>query len=214
MKKIIYLILLTLWILACTEREDEEFIDIIETSGTFIDSRDNHEYKWVKIGNQIWMAENLAYLPAVNHVKPDTSIMSHYYIYGHDSTDVNAAKATYNYDTYGVLYDCSAALISCPAGWHLPSDAEWKQLEIDLGMTQAQVNESVYPYYRGTDIPNVDFVVNYDLPEVPENYVHRVGRTGRGTKKGQAVSFCSSEEKETLEEIESFPNKEIIPIVL
>ena len=63
---------------------------------------------------------------------------------------------------------------------------------------------------RGIDIPNVDFVVNYDLPEVSENYVHRVGRTGRGTKKGQAVSFCSSEEKEILEEIESFLDKEIM----
>lgn len=62
---------------------------------------------------------------------------------------------------------------------------------------------------RGIDIPNVDFVVNYDLPEVPENYVHRVGRTGRGTKKGQAVSFCSSEEKDILGEIESFLEKEI-----
>ncbi len=62
---------------------------------------------------------------------------------------------------------------------------------------------------RGIDIPNVDFVVNYDLPEVALNYVHRVGRTGRGTKKGQAVSFCSSEEKEMLEEIESYLEKEI-----
>lgn len=62
---------------------------------------------------------------------------------------------------------------------------------------------------RGIDIPNVDFVVNYDLPEVPENYVHRVGRTGRGTKKGQAVSFCSTEEKEILADIESFLEKEI-----
>ncbi len=63
---------------------------------------------------------------------------------------------------------------------------------------------------RGIDIPNVDFVVNYDLPEVPENYVHRVGRTGRGTKKGQAFSFCSSEEKEILAEIETFLDKDIV----
>lgn len=62
---------------------------------------------------------------------------------------------------------------------------------------------------RGIDIPNVDFVVNYDLPEAPENYVHRVGRTGRGTKKGQAVTFCSSEEKDILAEIESFLDSEI-----
>ena len=49
---------------------------------------------------------------------------------------------------------------------------------------------------RGIDIPNVDFVVNYDMPDVDENYVHRVGRTGRGRNKGYAVSYCSQEEAE------------------
>jgi ATP-dependent RNA helicase RhlE len=62
---------------------------------------------------------------------------------------------------------------------------------------------------RGIDIPDVDFVVNYDLPDVPENYVHRVGRTGRGIKKGQAVSFCSTEEKPVLEAIETYMGKKI-----
>ena len=63
---------------------------------------------------------------------------------------------------------------------------------------------------RGIDIPNVDFVVNYDLPEVAENYVHRVGRTGRGNQKGKAISFCSTEEREILDEIESFLGKDIL----
>jgi len=62
---------------------------------------------------------------------------------------------------------------------------------------------------RGIDIPDVEFVINYDLPEESENYVHRVGRTGRGTKKGIAISFCSPQEKEILTEIEGFLNKEI-----
>lgn len=62
---------------------------------------------------------------------------------------------------------------------------------------------------RGIDIPNVDYVVNYDLPDVPENYVHRVGRTGRGVQKGQAVSFCSDEEKPVLDEIQKYLGKEI-----
>jgi len=62
---------------------------------------------------------------------------------------------------------------------------------------------------RGIDISDVDQVVNYDLPDVAENYVHRVGRTGRGDKKGQAVSFCSPEEKPILDEIESFLGKPI-----
>ena len=62
---------------------------------------------------------------------------------------------------------------------------------------------------RGIDIANVDYVVNYDLPEQAENYVHRVGRTGRGTQKGLAVSFCSPEEKVILEEIETYLGKPI-----
>ncbi|MCB9342526.1 MAG: DEAD/DEAH box helicase [Saprospiraceae bacterium] len=62
---------------------------------------------------------------------------------------------------------------------------------------------------RGIDIPDVDFVVNYDLPDVAENYVHRVGRTGRGKKKGMAFSFCSPEEKPLHEEIEKFIQKPI-----
>lgn len=62
---------------------------------------------------------------------------------------------------------------------------------------------------RGIDIPNVEFVINYDLPESLENYVHRVGRTGRGTEKGQAISFCSEEEKDQLQIIEEKLGKEI-----
>ncbi len=62
---------------------------------------------------------------------------------------------------------------------------------------------------RGIDIPDVDQVVNYDLPEAAENYVHRVGRTGRGERKGVAVSFCSPEEKPVLDEIERFLGKPV-----
>lgn len=62
---------------------------------------------------------------------------------------------------------------------------------------------------RGIDIPSVEYVINYDLPESSENYVHRVGRTGRGSQKGQAVSFCSAEEKEMLDEIETNLGKPI-----
>ncbi len=62
---------------------------------------------------------------------------------------------------------------------------------------------------RGIDIPNVEYVINYDLPESSENYVHRVGRTGRGFQKGQAISFCSDEEKEVLATIEENLGKPI-----
>lgn len=67
---------------------------------------------------------------------------------------------------------------------------------------------------RGIDIPDVDYVVNYDLPDVAENYVHRVGRTGRGVKKGLAVSFCSEEEKAVLDEIETFLGQKISVLLI
>jgi ATP-dependent RNA helicase RhlE len=62
---------------------------------------------------------------------------------------------------------------------------------------------------RGIDIPNVDYVINYDLPDLAENYVHRVGRTGRGREKGQALSLCSTEEKPMLAEIEKYIHKPV-----
>ena len=62
---------------------------------------------------------------------------------------------------------------------------------------------------RGIDIPNVDFVVNYDMPDEPENYVHRCGRTGRGEKFGQAISFCSEGEREFLKAIEEYTGEPI-----
>lgn len=67
---------------------------------------------------------------------------------------------------------------------------------------------------RGIDIPDVEYVVNYDLPDEPENYVHRVGRTGRGVKKGQAVSFCSEEEKPVLEAIQAYLGKPITTMTI
>jgi len=67
---------------------------------------------------------------------------------------------------------------------------------------------------RGIDIPDISIVINYDLPVESENYVHRVGRTGRAKRKGHAYSFCAPEEREVLEEIQSYLDKEIEVIPL
>ena len=55
---------------------------------------------------------------------------------------------------------------------------------------------------RGLDIPLLPHVVNYELPNVPEDYVHRIGRTGRAGASGEAISLVCSEETEYLKEIE------------
>ncbi len=55
---------------------------------------------------------------------------------------------------------------------------------------------------RGIDIPNVGHVINYALPEVAEQYVHRIGRTARAGAEGKAIAFCSHEERNLLRDIE------------
>lgn len=59
---------------------------------------------------------------------------------------------------------------------------------------------------RGLDVSEVTHVINFDLPEVPENYIHRIGRTGRADKKGIAISFITPAEKENQQNIEALMN--------
>jgi uncharacterized protein (TIGR02145 family) len=97
-------------------------------SGTFTDTRDNQDYKWVKIGNQIWMAENLNYKTA-------------YGSWCYDDKESNC-------NIYGRLYNWETAKQVCPDGWHLPTDEEWKELERYLGMSE---KENEKKGIRGTD---------------------------------------------------------------
>ena len=108
----------------------------------FMDSRDNRYYKTAKIGDQIWMAENLAYLPAVSLSSVGSPNEKHYYVYGYEYNSVVNAKNSINFGTFGVLYNWTAAMNEtessdsipsgvcgvCPQGWHLPSKAEWTVL--------------------------------------------------------------------------------------
>lgn len=62
---------------------------------------------------------------------------------------------------------------------------------------------------RGIDVAEVTHVINFDLPDVPENYMHRIGRTGRADKKGIAISFITEKEKTAQEKIETLMNFKI-----
>lgn len=104
------------------------FITVTPDTDTFTDTRDNKTYKTVKIGNQTWMAENLSY---------DIGI------------DCWAYNNNENYvDTYGRLYHWEAAKAACPTGWHLPTDDEWKKLEMAIGMSLSEADKTLW---RGTN---------------------------------------------------------------
>lgn len=65
---------------------------------------------------------------------------------------------------------------------------------------------------RGIDVDGLTHVINYDLPDVPETYVHRIGRTGRAGHSGIAISFCDADEKSALKDIEKTIGKSI-PVI-
>ncbi len=62
---------------------------------------------------------------------------------------------------------------------------------------------------RGIDVDDLEYVINYEIPNISETYVHRIGRTGRAGAKGTAISFCDAEEKEYLWDIEKLITKKI-----
>lgn len=116
------------YIITVTDARDSISVDSISIKETFLDTRDGQRYTVIKIGKQTWMAENLNFY---------TDTGSWYY--NNDST-------TYA-DTLGRLYNWETAAGACPDGWYLPDDDEWKELEMILGLSQAEADNTGW---RGT----------------------------------------------------------------
>ena len=113
-------------------------------------SHEGYDYSTVLIGNQCWFSENCRYLPEVSPSTIVNATTPYYYVYGFEGTEVEVAKSTENYETYGVLYNWPAVMTEgiCPTSWHMPSDEEWQSLEISLGMSASIAMELGF---RGTD---------------------------------------------------------------
>ncbi len=113
--------------------------------GFFIDKRDGKKYKWVKIGEQIWMAENLKYRTNNGCIPPI-------------GKDKKAIKL-------GYLYDGNTAQIVCPKGWHLPSKSEFESLSSFLGQDMREVfsvltkgNDTIFNHlHTGVYYKNEDY---------------------------------------------------------
>ena len=116
--------------------------------GQFVDIRDNHTYQYKIIGTQTWMSENLAFLPAVHQVTNGSVIADRYYVFGNDSTNVDVAKESENYNIYGVLYNWTAANKACPYHWHLPNDQEWNTLATNLGQGAGNAMKSISGWFN------------------------------------------------------------------
>ncbi len=147
------------------KKDTEDDTPAPDPKPTFTDPRDGQVYVIVEIGDQTWMAENLR---ATSY--PDGFPILEVEDSATWSNLTNADQAycwhdnvsTANVARYGCLYSWATAMNGenssstnpstvqgvCPTGWHLPSDAEWKQLEMHLGMSQADANASGW---RGND---------------------------------------------------------------
>jgi uncharacterized protein (TIGR02145 family) len=107
----------------------------------FVECQDpsGRNYPTVTINGQTWMAENLAWLPAVSPPTEGYIDQPAYYVYGNRESNPALARASENYQAYGALYNWSAARKACPTGWKLPSDADFIYLERSLGMIKDEV---------------------------------------------------------------------------
>lgn len=103
-----------------------------QSESYYTDTRDQRNYKTIQVGNQVWFAENFAYLPFV-----DTVSVS---IYDYKGKNVAEAKKQDSYMRYGALYNWEMARKLAPEGWRLPTDADWQQLEKTLGIPPEQAN--------------------------------------------------------------------------
>lgn len=173
MKKLFYLFILSLITLQLTAQNDTIFImrhgmiiyqkavsdvdsilfyrPVFNPHGQILDPRDSTIYNTIIIGNQLWLAENLRYLPAVHSPQDGSLNEGRYYVSNYWGSDVLLAKATCAYEDYGVLYNWSSAQTACPPGWHLPSDAEWNTMFQVLGDTSSiglKLKQTGYQYWN------------------------------------------------------------------
>ena len=114
---------------------------------------DYYLYSTVQIGDQCWFAENCRYLPEVSPSSEVSTKAPYYHVYDYQGTDVEAAKLTENYQTYGVLYNWPAVMTEgiCPVGWHIPTDEDFTELTDYLGgvgVAGGKMKEAGYEHWN------------------------------------------------------------------
>ncbi|MDH6306347.1 ATP-dependent RNA helicase RhlE [Parabacteroides sp. PF5-5] len=104
---------------------------------------------------------------------------------------------------------CKAGIGSAAIHGNKSQNARQRALS-DFKSNQIQALIATDIAARGIDINQLELVINYDLPDVPETYVHRIGRTGRAGHSGTALTFCSSEEYSMVKDIQKLTGKKLV----
>jgi len=136
-----------------------------------IDPRDGQSYSTVQIGSQCWMAENINIGTKINGNEEQTDNASiEKYCYGNNTTECDTYGGFYQWNEMMQFVTVESTQGVCPTGWHIPSDNEWKTLEIELGMSQSEADNSGS---RGTNegskmAGNADLWYNGALENDPE----------------------------------------------
>jgi len=167
-------------------------------------------YKTVLIDGVTWMSENFAYLPAVTKLETRSTDDACAYVYDYDGDDVNAAKETDYYKTYGVLYNYAAAVAYCPKGWHLPTKEEWAALEKANGMTDAEIADDSYSgrgdisnKFKSTKLWSTPGTNDTGLDIIPAGYMNS-GYGTRANKFTQKDSYAKVWTASTSESLRSY----------
>lgn len=140
----IFIAFMLVSLLACKKHE----VNIRQSINYDFTDYSGKQYQTIKIGNDIWMAENLAYLPKVFKQYNSSNTEPRTYVYDFDDINLYDAHKNNNYQNFGALYNYIAAINYCPKGWHLPSENDWRNLEIYCGMDNDIIENT---NYRGAE---------------------------------------------------------------
>ncbi len=127
-----------------TDQENQVKTLTVELTDPIVEDIDGNVYRFKKIGDQIWMQENLK----VTHTPDQTDITSYCYNNDLDNAEIYGRLYTWDVAMNGSTVEMAQGI--CPSGWHIPSDQEWKILEMHLGMTPEEANmENIW---RGSEV--------------------------------------------------------------
>lgn len=143
--------MLTVILLSQCEEDNRDPNKNWKAGDDWIDTRDGQLYKTVQIGDQIWMAENLNIGVFVESIERENTAETHSDVHNNGTIEKYCYLNDTAYcETYGGLYDWNEMMNYvttegtqgiCPDGWHIPTDQEWKDLEIYLGLEGSEADE-------------------------------------------------------------------------